>query len=113
MERGRPLLSAFGPRLLQSASVANQGRRIKARLGEIEPHAPGLLERSLPPIGQIREPDVTSDSLQPPRQHPTQPGTGSLWISGEIARANDLTAQTQRQIAVQKQKNQHQALIVL
>ena len=50
----RPLLSAFGPRLLQSAPVANQGRRIKARLGEIEPQGSGLLECGFPPIGQIR-----------------------------------------------------------
>ena len=54
VERCRPLLSAFGPHLLQSASVANQGRRIKARLGEIEPQGPGLLVRSFPAISQIR-----------------------------------------------------------
>ena len=36
-----------------------------------------------------------------------------MWISGEIARANDLTAQTQGQIAVQQQQNQHQALVLI
>ena len=56
---------------------------------------------------------MTSDSTQASRQHPTQPDAGSLWISGEIARANDLTAQTQGQIAVQQQQNQHQALVLI